>query len=83
MCRGAHASRRAGFGVTPNTNFPFLSQWKDERASREVRDREDALEPARGPRALPSPDLNLDRQQMIDHVSAVIGIVQHWLRSAK
>jgi len=30
------------------TNFPFLSQRKDERVPREVRDREDALASTRG-----------------------------------
>ena len=39
---GAHASRRAGFGVAPKRTFLF-SQRKVERVSRKVRDREDAL----------------------------------------
>ena len=36
-------------------------------------------------RALPrtSPHLDFDRQQMIDHVSAAIGIAMRWLRSAE
>src|SRR5436190_12441725 len=50
---------------------------------RKVRDREGALaskREARAPRN--SFHLDFDRQQMIDHVGAAIGIAMRWLRSA-
>ncbi len=52
MCWGAHASRRAGFGVAPKRTFLFsrsgrLNGCQEKFATARTRS------PARGPRALP------------------------------
>ena len=56
MFRGAHASRRAGFGVAPKRTFPFsrsgrLNGCQEKFATARTRS------PARGPRALPRTEI--------------------------